>query len=90
MPVAIKAHLHNVCAKNNYELLIAQEPAEKNPRSKVCGGGGGGRERGGSGIRKMGASRADGGTTLIHSVRAHTHTHGRAHTVRSDLRSGVR
>lgn len=46
MPVAIKAHLHNVCAKNNYELLIAQEPAEKTPRSKVCGGGawGGGRE----------------------------------------------
>lgn len=28
MPVAIKTHLHNVCAKNNYELLIAQEPAE--------------------------------------------------------------
>lgn len=28
MPVAIKPHLHNVCAKNNYELLIAQEPAE--------------------------------------------------------------
>lgn len=32
MPVAIKPHLHNVCAKNNYELLIAQEPAE-NARS---------------------------------------------------------
>lgn len=28
MPVAIKTHLHNVCAKNNYELLIAQEPAK--------------------------------------------------------------
>lgn len=28
VPVAIKPHLHNVCAKNNYELLIAQEPAE--------------------------------------------------------------
>lgn len=28
MPVAIKTHLHNVCAKNNYELLIVQEPAE--------------------------------------------------------------
>jgi len=27
MPVAIKTNLHNVCAKNNYELLIAQEPA---------------------------------------------------------------
>lgn len=41
MPVAIKAHLHNVCAKNNYELLIAQEPAE-NARSN---GGVGGRGR---------------------------------------------
>lgn len=39
MPVAIKAHLHNVCAKNNYELLIAQEPAE-NARSDGRGGGG--------------------------------------------------
>lgn len=38
MPVAIKTHLHNVCAKNNYELLIAQEPAE----NAWSGGGGGG------------------------------------------------
>lgn len=38
MPVAIKAHLHNVCAKNNYELLIAQEPAE-NARSNGGGEG---------------------------------------------------
>lgn len=53
MPVAIKAHLHNVCAKNNYELLIAQEPAE-NPRSN--GGGGRGADGGGwGGVCKMGA-----------------------------------
>lgn len=79
MPVAIKAHLHNVCAKNNYELLIAQEPAEKNPSEQsVWGRGEGGAERGGSGIRKMGASRADGGTTLIHSARAHARA--RTHT----------
>lgn len=29
MPVAIKAHLHNVCAKNNYELLIARRSPQK-------------------------------------------------------------
>lgn len=34
MPVAIKTHLHNVCAKNNYELLIAQEPAENAPSDR--------------------------------------------------------
>lgn len=46
VPVAIKSHLHNVCAKNNYELLIAQEPAWK--RSE--------RRRGSEGdVCKMGA-----------------------------------
>lgn len=43
MPVAIKAHLHNVCAKNNYELLIAREPTENarsNGEGRGCGDGG--------------------------------------------------
>lgn len=39
MPVAIKAHLHNVCAKNNYELLIARRSPKKKLRATELGGG---------------------------------------------------
>lgn len=40
MPVAIKAHLHNVCAKNNYELLITRGSPQKKLRATVLWGGG--------------------------------------------------
>lgn len=39
MPVAIKAHLHNVCAKNNYELLIARRSPQKELRAMGLVGG---------------------------------------------------
>lgn len=61
MPVAIKTHLHNVCAKNNYELLIAQEPTE-NARSD----GGGGRGRC---LQDGCIVCADGGTALNHRTK---------------------
>lgn len=38
MPVAIKAHLHNVCAKNNYELLIARRSLQEKLRATGLGG----------------------------------------------------
>lgn len=38
MPVAIKAHLHNVCAKNNYELLIAHRSPQKKLWATGLGG----------------------------------------------------
>lgn len=61
VPVAIKTHLHNVCAKNNYELLIAQEPAES---ARSDGGGARGD------VCKMGARVcADGGTALNHRTK---------------------
>lgn len=60
MPVAIKTHLHNVCAKNNYELLIAQEPAES-ARSD----GGGARET----FARWVLVCADGGTALNHRAK---------------------
>lgn len=41
MPVAIKAHLHNVCAKNNYELLIARRSLQEKLRATELGAGGG-------------------------------------------------
>lgn len=67
MPVAIKAHLHNVCAKNNYELLIAREPTE-NARSNGEGRGGVG-----TGARETFARWvlvcADGGTALNHGTK---------------------
>lgn len=40
MPVAIKAHLHNVCAKNNYELLITRRSPQKKLRATGLWGGG--------------------------------------------------
>lgn len=57
MPVAIKTHLHNVCAKNNYELLIAQEAAEN-----AWSDGGGARET----CARWVLACADGGTALNH------------------------
>lgn len=42
MPVAIKAHLHNVCAKNNYELLIARRSLQEKLRATGLGRKGGG------------------------------------------------
>lgn len=77
MPVAIKAHLHNVCAKNNYELLIAQEPAENAPSNGEGGvvrGGGGRGWGGGCGVAREMFARwvlvcADGGTALNHHTK---------------------
>lgn len=40
VPVAIKAHLHNVCAKNNYELLIVCRSLQEKLRATGLGGGG--------------------------------------------------